>query len=261
MRIINNFWNKPFVAGSAILSGLIAAAALLFHFIWDIHFAFFLALPLLILVALILDRYFCRVPMKFGLKVLSCLIFYPLCAYRRWDRITSHLYLGALPLLKHLPKLVKKEKIASVLSMTEEFELETHGLFFKPINSRDWALEGVHHQIIEAKDCTKLTEGHIEKAVRFIAQEIEKGRKVYVHCQAGIERSVTVVAAYLLHAGIVETIKESIAYLREFRPNAVLTKRNEQALKKWFENHHKVKGIKWLYEQAKQKLMQLKERL
>jgi protein-tyrosine phosphatase len=260
MRLINRFWNTPFVAGSFLTVGLIILTTLLIHFIYGVPFSFFLIIPFLVFIALILDRWLCHVPIKFGMKVLSCLLFYPLCSYRRWDQITHNLYLGALPLRKHLSKLVHQEKISSVLSMTEEFELETGGFFFKPISSKDWATEGVRHEMIEAKDCTKLTEKHIEKAVRFIAQEIEKGKKVYVHCQAGIERSVTVAAAYLVHAGITKNLKDSLVYLRKFRPHAMLTKRNEEALKNWFATHSKGKGLKGFYKKIIQLFKNLSEK-
>ncbi len=261
MRLFNYLWHKPFVAGAIITTGLITFVTTVIHTLSGMPLTFFLGVPLLAFLALALDRYFCRVPIKFNMKVLSCLLFYPLCFYRRWDRVTKNLYIGALPLKKHLAELVEQEKISSVLSMTEQFELETGGFFFKPVSKHDWLQEGVHHEVIEAKDCTMLSETHIEKAVRFIAQEIKKGRKVYVHCQAGIERSVTVAAAYLIHAGIAESIRGAIVHLKKFRPNAILTKRNEHVLKSWFENHRKPKGLMWLYEKAYQKFLELKKNL
>jgi protein tyrosine phosphatase (PTP) superfamily phosphohydrolase (DUF442 family) len=42
---------------------------------------------------------------------------------------------------------------------------------------------------------------HLEQGVAFIAQEIEDGGTVYVHCASGVGRAATLVAAYLVRQG------------------------------------------------------------
>ncbi len=42
----------------------------------------------------------------------------------------------------------------------------------------------------------------LESGVAFIAQEIERGGSVYVHCGSGVGRAPTLVAAYLVYSGL-----------------------------------------------------------
>lgn len=50
----------------------------------------------------------------------------------------------------------------------------------------------------------------------FIAQEIERGGAVYVHCGSGIGRAATMAAAYLITTGLASD--EALARIREKRP-------------------------------------------
>ena len=52
--------------------------------------------------------------------------------------------------------------------------------------------------------------------VRFLEAAVALGKKVYVHCLAGVGRSVLVVAAYLIRQGM--TAGEALRHIRERRP-------------------------------------------
>jgi hypothetical protein len=65
-------------------------------------------------------------------------------------------------------------------------------------------------------DATSPTEVQLQDAVAWLARAIESG-PVYVHCALGHGRSASVVIAYLLSAGFVDTISEGAQRLRTLR--------------------------------------------
>ena len=57
---------------------------------------------------------------------------------------------------------------------------------------------------------------HLREGVAFIAEVIERGGAVYVHCGAGVGRAPTMAAAYLVSTGL--TPEEAWAEIRRARP-------------------------------------------
>lgn len=55
------------------------------------------------------------------------------------------------------------------------------------------------------------------QTTRFIEDALDSGGRVFVHCEQGISRSPTVVAAYLMKAERLHTV-EALAYIRKRRP-------------------------------------------
>lgn len=72
----------------------------------------------------------------------------------------------------------------------------------------------------------------LEGATQWIADHISKD-KVYVHCAFGHSRSATVVAAYLLHIGVVKTPEEAIALLKKKRRGVSLMPSQRQVLEQF----------------------------
>ncbi|EIN08594.1 hypothetical protein PUNSTDRAFT_114048 [Punctularia strigosozonata HHB-11173 SS5] len=58
---------------------------------------------------------------------------------------------------------------------------------------------------------------HLVPAISFIQAELEKGRGVLVHCQAGMSRSATIVAAYLMYSQNIDATT-ALAQLKQARP-------------------------------------------
>lgn len=74
---------------------------------------------------------------------------------------------------------------------------------------------------------------HLEKGVKFIAQEIQEGGKVYVHCHYGEGRGPSMVVAYLLSTGLVLedallTIQKVRSFIKITSPQLEQLKRFEQ---------------------------------
>ena len=59
----------------------------------------------------------------------------------------------------------------------------------------------------------------LREAAAWVADAVKSG-PVYVHCALGHGRSVSVVIAYLLSAGLVGTVAEGVQLLRSLRPGA-----------------------------------------
>ncbi|KAF5366119.1 hypothetical protein D9757_010932 [Collybiopsis confluens] len=100
------------------------------------------------------------------------------------DQVIPGLWIGGLPSALDTENL-RVNKIHSVLSVMRG-KLSVHETFIK-------------HQILldDSEDEDVLV--HLLPAITFIQSELDKGRGVLVHCQAGISRSATIVAAYLMH--------------------------------------------------------------
>jgi predicted protein tyrosine phosphatase len=56
----------------------------------------------------------------------------------------------------------------------------------------------------------------LQAGVAFIAKEVARGGRVYVHCGAGVGRAATMAVAYLIHTGL--TPREAWARVRQVRP-------------------------------------------
>lgn len=78
-------------------------------------------------------------------------------------------------------------------------------------------------------DNTCPTPEQLREGVRWLAESLQHG-PVYVHCAAGHGRSATVVAAYLLAAGVVRTVEEGVAHLKAKRPGVRINRCQRAAL-------------------------------
>lgn len=75
------------------------------------------------------------------------------------------------------------------------------------------------------------TQDDIDAVVTAIRRAQEQGRGVAVHCTAGIGRTGTMLAAYLVSKGLGAT--EAIQGIRELRPGSIETEEQEDAIKEY----------------------------
>ncbi|KAJ3998375.1 hypothetical protein F5050DRAFT_1567358 [Lentinula boryana] len=118
------------------------------------------------------------------------------------DEVIPGLWIGGLPSAMDTENL-KANKIYSVLSAMRG-KISIHETFVK-------------HQIFLDDSEEEDILIHLLPAIAFIQSELDKGRGVLVHCQAGVSRSATIVAAYLMHNRQM-SVEEALDLVRKARP-------------------------------------------
>ena len=84
---------------------------------------------------------------------------------------------------------------------------------------------GFHHLHIPVQDFTPPSFAQADEFVTFVRSERDAGRAVVAHCMAGIGRTGTMIACYLVAEG--HSAEEAIAMVREKRPGSVETREQE----------------------------------
>lgn len=126
---------------------------------------------------------------------------------RAWDEVVPGLLLGRTVTRPEATAAIA-QGVTAVLDLTAELP---EAAPFRAIRYRNMPI----------LDLTAPTQGQLQQAVAFIAQEVKKGT-VYVHCKIGYSRSGAVVAAYLLASQQAETIENAVARLQTVRPTIII---------------------------------------
>ena len=91
---------------------------------------------------------------------------------------------------------------------------------------------GIRWLHIPIEDFEAPEPGQIRDAVHFIREEIGNGGAVVVHCAAGLGRTGTILACYLVSQG--EPPEAAIRKVRAFRPGSVETDEQENAVRDYY---------------------------
>jgi predicted protein tyrosine phosphatase len=122
---------------------------------------------------------------------------------RRLCQITPELFVGGQYRRRGWP-VMAGWGITAVVNMRVEFDDQAAGI----------APPRYLHLPVE--DDAAPTVEQLEAGVRFIADAVAEGGKVYVHCGAGVGRAATMAAAYLVSTGL--TPAQAWERLRAVRP-------------------------------------------
>jgi len=126
----------------------------------------------------------------------------------RHSEVTPQLYIG--PQYGRRGKLsLERAGITAGVNLRAEFDDLAHGL----------ALE--HYCHLPTVDDDAIAAEDLERGVAFVRQQIDAGRKVYIHCAGGVGRAPTLAAAYLVSTGL--TLDEALAKIRCVRPFIFIT--------------------------------------
>ena len=93
------------------------------------------------------------------------------------------------------------------------------------------SIESVH---IPIEDFTPPTREQMTEFVELVGESVAAGNVVGVHCTAGLGRSGTMSAAYLVSTGVAAA--DAIATVRELRPGSIETEAQEDAIRRFEES-------------------------
>ncbi len=117
---------------------------------------------------------------------------------------------------------LKQQKIDLLVSLTAD-----------PISAAVLALHGIESLHLPVHDFHAPTLDQMSEFVDKTADRLSRGGRVGVHCTAGLGRSGTMLAAYLISLG--NTPAEAIATIRQLRPGSIETTEQEDAIEHYYD--------------------------
>nr|XP_058960311.1 phosphatidylglycerophosphatase and protein-tyrosine phosphatase 1-like [Pocillopora verrucosa] len=151
---------------------------------------------------------------------------------KRWyDRIDTHILLGALPFKSQTKELVENENVRGVVTMNEDYELR----YFS--NSKEeWASWGVTQLHLATVDFNNApSQEMLRKGVEFIEEMNQNQNSVYVHCKAGRGRSATLATCYIMKAKRLQPM-DAYQYVKSKRPHILIASRQWAAIELFYKN-------------------------
>ena len=113
------------------------------------------------------------------------------------------------------------------------------GLTTRPLQECFLDEFGFHYHHIPMADFSPPTPEQIDEFVGSVEAARASGQRVAVHCLAGLGRTGTMIACYLVHQG--HTAREAIEEIRRLRPGSVETVTQEAAIGE-YERRHRSRG-------------------
>lgn len=117
---------------------------------------------------------------------------------------------------------LEQEGIRVLVSLTEE-----------PPDADTLAAHSIEQAHLPIQDYAPPTLEQMTEFVALVEEEASTGRPVGVHCTAGLGRSGTMAAAYLVSSGT--SADDAITIIRELRPGSIETAEQEDAVRSFEE--------------------------
>ncbi len=121
----------------------------------------------------------------------------------RHSRVTPHLYVGGCIKARGWQRL-HEGGVDAIVNLRQERPVEKPGV------------APAAYLCLPTQDDESPTLEQLEQGCAFIAQAIEQGRGVYVHCAGGVGRAPTMAAAFLVTTGVAPL--DALATIRQVRP-------------------------------------------
>ncbi|XP_071095096.1 phosphatidylglycerophosphatase and protein-tyrosine phosphatase 1-like [Haliotis cracherodii] len=178
------------------------------------------------------------------MSMFAKIAFYPTVGYtlfmaqvssrKYYNRIDDTVVLGALPIKWILKELTAKESVTALVSVNENFELES----LVP-SKEDLRQRGIDQLQLPTVDYVGTpSQDNIRRAVDFITKYREKKETVYVHCKAGRTRSSTVVACYLMET-YNYTPEQAVDFIKARRPHVWIREKQWNSIRTFYREIHR----------------------
>ena len=126
-----------------------------------------------------------------------------------WREVSPGVMFGRKVTRKEAAQLVKEAPLA-VLDLTAESNAPTA---FR---------ESARYHNLPMLDLVPLKPEHIEAALDIIRRQRADGRRVFIHCQLGLQRSALIASHWLVDAGLADDLEQAKAHIRRLEPLAVI---------------------------------------
>ncbi len=126
-------------------------------------------------------------------------------------------------------EFLKDNRVESIVSLTE---LPLHKTLIEEF--------GFEYKHIPIPDFSTPTQEQIEEFVTFVNNLLSSKKKIVVHCEAGIGRTGTMLACYLVSKGY--SAEKAISEVRKRRPGSIETMEQEDTVVKYEERLARKRG-------------------
>jgi atypical dual specificity phosphatase len=130
-----------------------------------------------------------------------------------WDIIDEQMFLGGAVMFDDLARL-QRQGVEAVVNLCAE----------RPDNPRHLSAAQMDYLWLPVTDAKPPTVEQIVQGLAWIEQRVCAGQKVYIHCAAGMGRSVTLLACWYLYTGSM-SVPQVLAFVKRRRPQTSLTRR------------------------------------
>jgi atypical dual specificity phosphatase len=147
-----------------------------------------------------------------------------------WGEVADGFLLGAYPLDAEDVAELAEAGVDEILNLCEDAE---YGEGERDAVSRELEAAGIEERRLPLVDYGNLPSERLEQAVTRALASLEAGRRVYLHCRAGWQRSAAVAGGVIaLRDGI--SPQEALERLRERRPSAEPLPHQRADLLRWY---------------------------
>ncbi len=134
-------------------------------------------------------------------------------------------------------KLAGMERPGSVCKLEEDLEFLKNVGINIIINLEEyvWNYDEFDVKHIPIEDFKAPTLSDIEEFVELVEHNIRKGKRIVVHCYAGMGRTNLMLASYLVYLGL--NPDEALNVVRGNRPSYAVTEEQKEALREYYYVH------------------------
>lgn len=117
--------------------------------------------------------------------------------------ILPHLLVGEYPTADDASWLRDDQAVSSVVNLQDDGDLASKGLRLGDLEAA-YAAHGMPFHRIPIPDCDReVLQARLDDTVRLLATLVGAGHRVYLHCNAGLNRAPTMAVAYMhVHYGL-----------------------------------------------------------